>query len=62
MKVKDLILYQVATDRNYKVGDKLVTKTLQMVNLTEFLNFRLSLMPKGRATFCMTLQSTDLKN
>ena len=23
-KVKDLILYQVATDRNYKVGDKLV--------------------------------------
>ena len=24
MKVKDLILYQVATDRNYKVGDKLV--------------------------------------
>lgn len=24
MKVKDLILYQVATDRNYKVGDKFV--------------------------------------
>ena len=24
MKVKDLILYQVATDRHYKVGDKLV--------------------------------------
>ncbi len=23
-KVKDLILYQVATDRNYKVGDKLI--------------------------------------
>ena len=23
-QVKDLILYQVATDRNYKVGDKLV--------------------------------------
>ena len=23
MKVKDLILYQVATDRNYKVGDKI---------------------------------------
>ena len=22
-KVKDLILYQVATDRNYKVGDKI---------------------------------------
>lgn len=22
MQVKDLILYQVATDRNYKVGDK----------------------------------------
>ena len=24
MKVQDLILYQVATDRNYKVGDKLI--------------------------------------
>lgn len=24
MKVKDLVLYQVATDRNYKVGDKLI--------------------------------------
>ena len=23
-KVKDLILYQVATDRNYKVGDKFI--------------------------------------
>ena len=26
MKVKDLILYQVATDRNYKVGDKIYLK------------------------------------
>ena len=23
MKVKDLILYQISTDRHYKVGDKL---------------------------------------
>lgn len=29
MKVKDLILYQVATDRNYKVGDEITLETNQ---------------------------------
>lgn len=39
-KVKDLILYQVATDRNYKVGDKIYFgKTLNWTPLKILMNF-----------------------
>lgn len=59
-EVKNLILYQVATDRNYKVGDKLVfDKILQTDSLKEFFHLLLNLMAKDHAIFCITLQVID---